>query len=657
MFVKPIIVTLAAVFVWVGFGRGFLLAQSIVEVRVSGNFDDAEEDAGGGMSRTNDKLELGQQAWVGFRFRNVAIPQGVTITGAYIELRAADSNSENTDLTIFGQDEDDPEQFSNGRDNISKRPRTAASVAWNNIPNWSSGNTYQSPDIAAIIQEIVDRSGWSSGNEMVIVLRSDDFDGKRLVVAHDDQPSQAALLHLEYGEADPLVARWRFDDGSGGTAADAAGDNDGSILGIFAWETRCDSDGYLDLAGGSSYVHVPEDSSLDISGDATIAGWFKLNADFDETSSTSQVLLAKYASDDENLHIVLAGDDYDQSAVPEGSLVVKTNGTSGAYRYIWSAQTQWKADQWYHFAITLNANSPASNTLYIDGIDDTAGSSGTTAYNDISFSADIDIGGGETENTPGPRYLDGAVDDFRLYSYRLTGSEVAELYGLILHWKLDEVGGNTAFDSSGMGLDGTSTGVTFASGRIDGAYELDGSSSRIENLDLSDNLNGLEEITVLVWIKSDVSDHDRGIFFTDEPSGSDNRMGMRYDKDGWAGGGERLIKASIHTTSGSTSIESSENAQTSSWQHLALVWRSGESLQLYINGQLDSLTHDTGPLSGTVNNVDRLLVGVGAKDKTWQGLIDEFRIYNRALCSDQIDAIYGSGLPQGVRIIKWVEVK
>lgn len=462
---------------------------------------------------------------------------------------------------------------------------------------------------------------------------------------------QAAL------DTDELIAHWSFDDLLGSVASDLVGTNHGSIYGYYDWQARCNNDGLLHLKDGLGYVNVPADESLDFAGDATIAGWFKLDEEYNSERRATQIVCEKYQSDAYNMHVALAGNDYNEKNVPPGTLVFKINGGSGAFRYTWTTNTRWLSDEWYHFAVTVNAESPTNNKVYVNGVNNTAGSTGQTARNDLNYSADFNMGGKRAESISGERYLEGAIDDFRLYSYQLTSSEIADLYGLILHWKLDEIEGLTAADSSGRGLDGTASGVTFAEGEVDGAYEFDGSSSRIDHPTVGNQLNGLQAVTVMMWVKSDKVDEDRGLFITASPSGNDDRLGMRYDKDGFSGGGERLIKASISTSSGNENIESSDNTQTSQWQHLALVWKSGESLLLYIDGELDKLSYDSGALKGTLNNVDFLRLGIGAKSRDWDGLMDDFRIYNRALCGDEIKRIHGGGEPPGVRILEWVEIR
>lgn len=176
-----------------------------------------------------------------------------------------------------------------------------------------------------------------------------------------------------------------------------------------------------------------------------------------------------------------------------------------------------------------------------------------------------------------------------------------------------------------------------AGGKTDGALEFDGVDDKTEDTDAGSYLNGLSAITISLWVKSDITSENRGILFVREPAGNDEYLGIRYDESGIFGGGVNGIKASIRTTSGYTQIESSSNVQTTGWQHLALSWETGSRLKLYINGQLDTLRYDKGPLAGTVSGVQKLMFGRGSKGSYWNGLIDDVRIYN---CVLDVNDIY-----------------
>jgi len=197
----------------------------------------------------------------------------------------------------------------------------------------------------------------------------------------------------------------------------------------------------------------------------------------------------------------------------------------------------------------------------------------------------------------------------------------------------------TTADSSGNDSPGTLYGNPIwhpSGGKAGGALEFNGVSDKVEEPSAGSYLNGLSAITVSLWVKSDVTGQDRGILFTREPTQSDEELGIRYDESGTFGGGVSVIKASISATSGHTQIESTSNVQTMAWQHLALVWESGSTLKLYINGQLNPLRYDRGPVFGTVDGVQKLMLGRGTKGRYWDGLIDDVRIYDRALDANDI---------------------
>jgi hypothetical protein len=174
----------------------------MVEVQIGESSDDAEETAAGNMSLNSSDLELvetsGGSQRVGLRFQSVAIPAGATITSAYVQFQVDESTSGSVQLTIAGQADDDAPTFDGASGDISSRLTTGETVAWS-PPEWSSvgaaGADQRTPDIAVVIQEIVGRSGWSSGNSLVVIITGT---GKRTAEAVDGNASGAPVLHFEF---------------------------------------------------------------------------------------------------------------------------------------------------------------------------------------------------------------------------------------------------------------------------------------------------------------------------------------------------------------------------------------------------------------------------------------------------------------------------
>lgn len=135
----------------------------------------------------------------GFRFQTINVPQGATITNAYLGFTAAASSSNTANMVIRGEDSDDADAFAATTSNISGRTQTTASVNWSSIPAWTLGSAYQSPDITSVIQEIVSRTGWCGGNDMALILSSTS-DAERIAWAYDGDTASAPTLHIEYDE-------------------------------------------------------------------------------------------------------------------------------------------------------------------------------------------------------------------------------------------------------------------------------------------------------------------------------------------------------------------------------------------------------------------------------------------------------------------------
>ena len=187
----------------IGSAQVGITVNLLAEIRISASSDDAEERAAGNVSLTSSDIELvfdgaGDQT-IGLRFNNVQIPQGAGIASASVQFQADEINTVATSLTIRGEDVDNALTFVNSTGNISSRPTTAAAAGWSPVA-WTTvneaGPDQQTPDIASVIQEIVNRSGWSSGNSLVIIITGT---GERTAESYDGVTSSAPLLHVEYG--------------------------------------------------------------------------------------------------------------------------------------------------------------------------------------------------------------------------------------------------------------------------------------------------------------------------------------------------------------------------------------------------------------------------------------------------------------------------
>ncbi len=232
-----------------------VFAQTVTTLTraVSSGSDDAEEYVPGGtgtvgsMDLTSSDLEImydgTKKQLVGTRFTNVTIPQGATIVSAYIQFATkGDKTPVLGDAVIRGENIDASATFTTTSFDISSRAVTADSVIWpgSTSATWgttaagTAGPDQKTPDIKKLIQAIVNRTGWVSGNALSIILKGE---GVRNSYSYDGSSTGAAQLIVEYSATPlspntmpvinfpvPKLAQWRYlDNGTNqGTAWRAA---------------------------------------------------------------------------------------------------------------------------------------------------------------------------------------------------------------------------------------------------------------------------------------------------------------------------------------------------------------------------------------------------------------------------------------------------
>lgn len=148
---------------------------------MSGGSDDAGADPYGGacLYRVNaneiyfGQCPHGQNITSGFRFPNVTLPQGAQIAEAYLEFTVDGPYSDDLTIAFYGENRGNAQPFSSFS-RPENRLLTQASAVWH-IPasdHWELGQIRTSPDLTAIVQEIVNRPDWASGNALAIIVKN-----------------------------------------------------------------------------------------------------------------------------------------------------------------------------------------------------------------------------------------------------------------------------------------------------------------------------------------------------------------------------------------------------------------------------------------------------------------------------------------------------
>jgi hypothetical protein len=143
------------------------------------------------------------------RFTNVSIPPGSTIVSAKLSLMCWFASGKNIYTKIYGIDEDNTALFpteQNGADVPTDRTPTTAFVDWDRAGGLPDDVYADTADFTAVVQEIIDRGGWASGNAMGFVIKDDGFanDEAQYVYNYDRWGSgyngKYPVLTIEYTE-------------------------------------------------------------------------------------------------------------------------------------------------------------------------------------------------------------------------------------------------------------------------------------------------------------------------------------------------------------------------------------------------------------------------------------------------------------------------
>ena len=178
-----------------------------VNYDVSNNYDDGLEIVDPvGYHTTGDysATHIGSDAYLRqnavWRFRTIAVPQGATITSAILSLNVTGNQTAYGGGTIWGYAKDNMANdwyYGYNKNSASVAAKTASSTTIAR-PSSAGIKTY---DVTAIIQNIVSRAGWASGNNaglFALTYESSASPRKTLFEDYQDSGSSPASLSITY---------------------------------------------------------------------------------------------------------------------------------------------------------------------------------------------------------------------------------------------------------------------------------------------------------------------------------------------------------------------------------------------------------------------------------------------------------------------------
>ncbi len=177
-----------------------IIDATVIGEQVGQSSDDAEQHHAG-MILDNDELTLGDSfRMVGFRFTGISVPDGTTVTAAYLELYLPNAAGDDlyTNKDVYCENGNNPGTFTTGASNMSNRTLTTASTelvggsqgtGWKNCP--ASG------DLIDEVQEVVDDNA-GTGDALVFIIDSTSYEDLDIQSWDFDDNTKGAKVHLEY---------------------------------------------------------------------------------------------------------------------------------------------------------------------------------------------------------------------------------------------------------------------------------------------------------------------------------------------------------------------------------------------------------------------------------------------------------------------------
>jgi prepilin-type N-terminal cleavage/methylation domain-containing protein len=210
--------------------------------------------------------------------------------------------------------------------------------------------------------------------------------------------------------------------------------------------------------------------------------------------------------------------------------------------------------------------------------------------------------------------------------------------GMVGYWSFDEGSGTTAYDRSGNNNNGTLiNGPTWTQGKVSSALSFDGTSNYVLVTNPSNNALNPSYITISAWFKTSFTSTNWRKIIGKGPDSSEVYSiyisPSNYPYPNYCHVERQIGSQASFNSTGPTVTDGN-------WHNCVYTF-DGSVEKIYVDGVLRNTQNTSGTLTGNNENVS---IGAEKSSTTsmyyFDGLIDEVRIYNRALSDAEIKAIY-----------------
>ena len=434
-----------------------------------------------------------------------------------------------------------------------------------------------------------------------------------------------------------LVGHWKMEDSSGALENSAGINHDAADNAPLSYSQPGVVGESIDFSGGSGHAVVSHHDDLVMTNKLTVMGWINPNyaitghdPDNGSNSDSLQCLIGKWP----NSYILCAEVERTgfRLANPNTNNPVDETGKNIA---IVTADDPVPPNTWTHLAGTFDGQVAI---LYVNG-EEVAREYTTELIGDSQD--DLYIGADSYSNDY--NFANARLDEIMLFNEPLDAESISNYFekqrrdfvndNMLGHWKMDGYDSeNHVEDSSGNDWDALPEGgVSFDEpGKVNDSIYFDGVDDYIyvPGADFS----GLDQMSISAWINPS-SLHTQS---------SENKMIMTQN-DAWYFYLKKnsTLTQLVWSINGNYDVQSTTPFAKDTWYHVAAKW-DGTYACVYVNAVEEGCRAYPDVTSSMPSHVaNNPQIGTQGADSNWfHGYIDELMLYEEALTSSEVEALY-----------------
>lgn len=452
-----------------------------------------------------------------------------------------------------------------------------------------------------------------------------------------------------------LMGYWKFDDGSGSTAADSSGNgNTGTLVNTPTWTTGQIGGGIGLVNASAQYVNLSNPATYDLTstGQMTISAWVKSGSSI--INSTLGIVKRGATNS------VGAPDQYALTSSNTRWRFMAGNGTT--YAEMFGPSGGLVADTWYHLTGVIDA---VNISLYINGV------SAATPVARPAGSPPVAVSTFIGTMMAGSNTWDGTIDEVRIYNRALSADEISRLYRLTTptgvdtslkgYWSLDGNATNWTSSTTGTTIDlssynntGTLTNMNRATssviGKLGQSMNFIGSGGQKINFGSPSPLDDLEAqggggMTLSTWINPRTSGAGEGTIINkgNAANTSNGAWSLKFHNSSGRFGFEKSYATTVLSR-----VSLNGAISYNRWQHVLVTWdgsATATNIHIYVDGtEVSYQSAQDGVGSKVSDAANSISINDGVSSREFDGKIDETRLYNRILSAAEITDLYQTGV-------------